>query len=176
MRNFLKAYPNSRLNTKAESKLAYLIKEENKEKKRLAKIAAEKSIADAKLKSEQIEKNRLAQIAREKAEREFMKIGSCAVGSTIYHREKWNTTTSSGNIIADGLFGAATKEEFIIVYEGVVKGFVGEKVEVIINDYGVKQTVGGGFLQQKTWRKYDLAKHADKYLGKTQFYEKARCN
>lgn len=62
------------------------------------------------------------------------------------------------------------------VYEAVVKSHVGEKVEVVINDYGVKQTQGGGFLQPKTWAQYDISAHADKYIGKTQFYEKSRCD
>ena len=176
MRDFIKTYPQSDFSDKAKMKLAQLIKQEEGRKQDIARANKAKQLEKAKKDAENLEKQRLANIAKERAERDFVTLGSCEIGNTVYHREQWNTTTSSGNIIADSLFGAATKEEFIIIYEGVVKGFVGEKVEVIINDYGVKQTLGGGFLQPSTWRKYDLNKHADKYLGKTQFYDKARCN
>jgi chromosome segregation ATPase len=112
-------------------------------------------------------------IAQEKA---FVKLGQCYVGNTVYHREVWNTKTSSGNVIADGLFGAATKETFIITYEAIVESFLGDKVKTTINDYKIQQTVGGGFLDQKTYRKYNLGSHADKYIGKVQFYSKSRCD
>lgn len=103
-------------------------------------------------------------------------LGSCNIGNTVYHREIWNTKTSSGNIIADGLFGAATKDTFIITYEAIVESFLGDKVKTIINDYKIQQTVGGGFLDQKTFRKYNIASHADKFIGKVQFYKKSRCD
>lgn len=176
IRQFISTYPDSPFTDKAKTKLVTLIKQEKIESERLIRIANENKLAKERKVAEKAKKQRLAQIAKEKAEREFGMLGFCKTGSTVYHRERWKTTTSSGNIIADSLFGAATKEEFIVVYEGVVRGFVGEKVEVVINDYGVKQTSGGGFLQPETWRKYDIAKHADKYLGKTQFYDKSRCN
>lgn len=123
----------------------------------------------AKLKAE-------AQKKKEEELAKFYTLGDCEVGNSVYHREVWNTKTSSGNIIADGLFGAATKESFIITYEAIVEGFLGDKVKTIINDYKIQQTLGGGFLDQKTYRKYEIAKHADKYIGRTQFYKKSRCN
>lgn len=163
LNEFIKRYPDTSYTSKAKHRLEQFELQESEQR---AMLKAKKE------KEEQENKKKLAQQQQDNA---MLSLGSCQIGSSVFHREKWNTTTSSGNIIADGLFGAATKEEFIIVYEGVVKGFVGEKVEVVINDFGVKQTVGGGFLQPSTWRKYDLNKHADKYLGKTQFYEKSRC-
>jgi chromosome segregation ATPase len=122
-----------------------------------------------------------AKIAKRKAEilaqeKAFVVLGQCDIGNTVYHREVWNTKTSSGNVLADMAFGAATKETFIITYEAVVESFLGNKVKTIINDYKIQQTVGGGFLNQRTYRKYDIASHADKYIGKTQFYDKARCS
>jgi hypothetical protein len=106
----------------------------------------------------------------------YVNLGVCSVGESVYHREKWNTKTSSGNVIADSLFNAATKEEFVIIFEGIVEGFLGNKVKVIINDYKVEQTQGGGFLQPKTYQGNELARYADKYIGKAQFYEKSRCD
>src|SRR5665647_601437 len=64
------------------------------------------------------------------AAKQFIKLGNCVEGETVYHREVWNATTSSGNIMADALLNASTKETFIIVFEGVVKGTLGKKVEV----------------------------------------------
>lgn len=112
----------------------------------------------------------------EQQERNFGMLGRCSIGSTVYHRERWDTTTSSGNFIADAVFGAATKEKFLIVFEGVVEGFAGDKVKVLINDYRVQQTKGGGFFSRKTYQGESLGLYADKYLGKTQYYLRNRCN
>lgn len=123
-----------------------------------------KSLEDAQ------EKERVANEARK-----FEQLGHCAVGETVYHREVWNSTTSSGNVLADALFGAAAKESFVIEYEGIVKGFAGKKVEVYLQDYTIKQTRGGGFLQPVTGAKGRIAESADKKVGKTYFYDKSRC-
>lgn len=165
LQSFINEHPQS---SKVELAKNEIIKLKNLRREKEAKQAAirrDKEIAEKKL-------------AEKKAAEAFQmtRLGNCEIGNTIYHRETWNTKTSSGNIIADSLFGAATKEEFVIVYEAVVKARVGSKVEAVINDYGVKQTQGGGFLQPKTWAKYDISSHADKYIGKTQFYESSRCD
>jgi len=172
---FLAKFPSSTLASDAKHQIKVIQDKES------ARIAAQeyrqekhetKARERAALRQQEVQK---FEQQRATAERELPILGRCAIGSTVYHREKWSTTTSSGNVIADALFNASTKEQFIIVFNGVVTGFVGDKVEVVINNYGVKQTMGGGFLQQKTWRKYELNKYADKFIGKTQFYERSRC-
>lgn len=168
LNEFISKYPDSPYAEEAKIKVDKLLKEATKARERQEEI---KLARKKKYDKEKREK----EIARKKAEHDFLTLGTCSIGETVYHRERWNTKTSSGNIIADNLFGAATKEQFVVVYEGIVKGFLGEKVEVIINDYSIKQTIGGGFLKPYTLRKFEIEKHADKYLGKTQFYNKKRC-
>lgn len=124
---------------------------------------------EAQLKKEQDEK------AAKEAARKFVKLGNCEVGETVYHREAWDTSTSSGNFLADALFNASVKESFIIEFEGVVKGFVGKKVEVYLQDYSVKQTRGGGFLQPATGVGNSVSNYADKRIGKSHFFDKSRC-
>lgn len=163
LNRFVITYPSSSLIVKAKSRIAFLEKEEVQRKQ------------DAKDKVVKEENERKEKLARLKYESKFLSLGSCKIGNSVIHREKWNTKTSSGNVVADFVFNAATKEEFIIEFEGVVEGFTGDKVRAIINDYRIKQTIGGGVLQPKTYRKYDIGKYADKYLGKTQFYPRSRC-
>lgn len=110
------------------------------------------------------------------AARKFNELGRCEVGETVYNRETWDSTTSSGNILADALFGAATKESFIIEFEGIVKGFIGKKVEVYVQDYAIKQTRGGGIFQPVTGVKGRIAEYADKKVGKSYFYDRSRCS
>lgn len=129
------------------------------------------------IKEELRERAELAEAKRRKEEayRRFYNLGKCELGNSVYHREVWDTDTTSGNVIADFVFNASTKEQFIITYEAVVESFLGSKVKTIINDYKIQQTLGGGFLNPKTHRLNELAAHADKYIGKVQFYEKSRC-
>lgn len=129
------------------------------------KLELQKAKAEAE--AEKIRKEELAK---------FYSLGNCNIGNFIYHREVWDSKTSSGNMIADTLFNASIKESFIITFEAVVEGFEGDKVKTTINNYTLKQTLGGGVLDQKTYRKYDVARYADKYIGRVQFYEKSRCN
>jgi len=176
LEKFISEYPSSQYSNIARQRVK-MLKGETNIRKELMKIALnqetiEKKSGEVKKYTEREKNNK---IEREQQERNFSKLGSCNIGNSIIHKEKWNTTTSSGNIIADGLFGAATKEQFVIFYEGIVEGFVGEKVKVTINDYQIKQTKGGKFLQPKTNRSYEISKHADKFIGKTQFYLKSRC-
>jgi hypothetical protein len=107
--------------------------------------------------------------------KKFANLGKCEAGETVYHREVWNATTSSGNFLADAFLGASIKESFIIEFEGVVKGFTGKKVEVYLQDYSVKQTKGGGILQPATGVKSSVTEYADKRIGKSHFFDKARC-
>lgn len=124
---------------------------------------------EAQLKKEQDEK------AAKEAARKFVKLGNCEVGETVFHREAWDTSSSSGNILADSFFNASIKESFIIEFEGVVKGFVGKKVEVYLQDYSVKQTRGGGVLQPATGVGNSVINYADKRIGKSHFFDKSRC-
>lgn len=124
---------------------------------------------EAQLKKEQDEK------AAKEAARKFIKLGNCEVGETVFHREAWDTSSSSGNILADSFFNASIKESFIIEFEGVVKGFVGKKVEVYLQDYSVKQTRGGGVLQPATGVGNSVINYADKRIGKSHFFDKSRC-
>lgn len=39
------------------------------------------------------------EIAQDKAEPEFVILGSCNIGDTVYHLERWNTTTSSMKVL-----------------------------------------------------------------------------
>lgn len=114
--------------------------------------------------------------AAAEAAKQFVKLGYCAEGETVYHREVWNATTSSGNILADALLNASTKETFIIVFEGVVKGALGKKVEVYLQDYTINQTRGGGILQPVTYANEAVIGYADKKLGRSHFYDKSRCD
>lgn len=136
-------------------------------KAKLARKKAEKE-------TEKIKAAEQAKAAKEAA-RKFVKLGPCQVGETVTHREAWNSTTSSGNFLADALFNASIKEEFIIEFEGVVKGMLGKKVEVYLQDYSVKQTKGGGFLQPVTNVGDALTQYADKRIGKSHFFDKSRC-
>lgn len=155
--NFIKLYPGSPQSNQAKKMIGDL---------QASALAQERERQRSAAQAEQQAKNE---------ERNFGMLGRCTIGSTVYHRERWDTTTSSGNIIADAVFGAATKEKFIIVFEGVVEGFAGDKVKVLINDYRVQQTKGGGFLSRKTYQGESLGLYADKYLGKTQYYPRNRC-
>lgn len=114
--------------------------------------------------------------AAAEAAKQFVKLGNCVDGETVYHREAWNATTSSGNILADALLNASTKEDFIIVFEGVVKGTLGKKVEVYLQDYTINQTKGGGILQPATYANDAVIRYADKKLGKSHFFDKSRCD
>ncbi len=107
--------------------------------------------------------------------KKFLELGKCEIGETVHHREAWDTSTSSGNFLADAFFNASRKESFIIEFEGVVKGFVGKKVEVYLQDYSVKQTRGGGFLQPATGVGSSVSNYADKRIGKSHFFDKSRC-
>lgn len=141
-----------------------------------ALVAAERERVAALAQERQSKKEAaLAEKRAKEEEKNFPIIGHCAIGSTVYPRERWNTSTSSGNILADAL-GGATKEEFIIVYEAVVEGFVGDKVKVMINDYRVQQTKGGGFFSRKTYQGESLGLYADKFIGKSQYYSRSRCS
>jgi hypothetical protein len=100
----------------------------------------------------------------------------CTIGSDIVIREKFSTSTSSGNILADGLFGAAAKEEFLVEYYGIVKSFMGNKVEVFYQNYNVIQEKGGGLFSQRTDKKYLIAESADKKMGRSVFHDKSVCN
>lgn len=181
--NFIEKYPNSSFNSQATGEITELRLQEAK-LLAIQKALDTKRIEDDRKRAEQREIARIEEEAAKKVRKAeeartayaMSRLGECSVGKTVYHRDTWSATTSSGNIIADGLFGAATKEQFIIVYEGVVKGFLGEKVEVVVNDYAVKQTLGGGFFQPRTDAKNDISTHADRYIGKTQFYDKSRCD
>ena len=55
------------------------------------------------------------------------------------------------------------------------KGFVGKKVEVYLQDYSVKQTRGGGFLQPATGAGDNVKRYAEKRIGKSHFFDKSRC-
>lgn len=158
---FIGLYPNSPLVTQAKQRIVEL--DAADERARIAKLSADQQAA-------------AAAVSAQKAEREFLTLGNCEVGATVHHRERWNTTTSSGNILADALFNAATRESFVIHFEGVVEGFLGNKVKVTINDYQVQQTKGGGFFARKTYQGASLGIYADKYIGKVQFYPRSRCS
>lgn len=121
-----------------------------------------------------IKKEQDAKAAQE-ASKKFIKLGNCEVGETVYHREAWNSKTSSGNFLADALFNASVKEDFIIEFEGIVKGILGKKVEVYLQDYSFKQTKGGGILQPATGASDTLIKYANSRIGKSHFFEKSRC-
>lgn len=151
-----------------ENKMAYALLKNHKDQKPI-----DPYVGFDKRKAEQAA---LADRRAREEERQFGMLGVCEIGSTVYHRERWNTTTSSGNAIADIAFGAATKEQFLIEFEAVVEGFLGNKVKVLINDYRVQQTKGGGFLSRKTYQGESLGLYADKYLGKTQYYLRSRCS
>lgn len=158
---FIGLYPNSPLVAQAKQRIIEL--DAADERARIAKLSADQQAA-------------AAAVSAQKAEREFLTLGNCEVGATVYHRERWNTTTSSGNVLADALFNAATRESFVIHFEGVVEGFLGDKVKVTINDYQVQQTQGGGFFARKTYQGASLGIYADKYIGKVQFYPRSRCS
>lgn len=145
---------------------------ENKKRQVVADAAQrDRQTQDAK------ERKRANEEARSNEElRHLQRLGNCKLGATVQHREKWSTRTSSGNGLADLVFDASIKEEFVIVYDAVVEGFVGDKVKVTINSYRVMQAKGGGLLQPKTYRGADLSNYADKYIGKVQFYDRSRCN
>lgn len=163
LRHFIEQYPSSSLLIDAKDRIAYL---DEREAAIEQKLRREASDADD---------TRKKNLEKAHQESTFLTLGVCEIGGTVIHREKWKTETSSGNILADALFNASTKEEFIIEYEGVVEGFLGDKVKVTINDYRIRQTIGGGILQPDTYRKYEIGNYADKYLGKTQYYSKTRC-
>lgn len=107
--------------------------------------------------------------------KKFLELGKCEAGETVIHRETWDSTTSSGNFLADAFFNAAKQESFLIEFEGVVKGFMGKKVEVYLQEYSVKQTKGGGIFNT-TNASSDIAKYADKRVGKSYFFDKSRCS
>jgi hypothetical protein len=118
-------------------------------------------------------------IADEKAKkvaREFIELGKCEIGETVYHREAWDIATSSGNILADKFFNAVKNESYIIEFEGVVKSFAGKKVEVYLQDYTVKQTKGNSLLQLVTHSDDKVNNYAEKRIGKTHYFDKSRCS
>jgi hypothetical protein len=183
-KQFLEDRPNSALSTQIVALLDKKIDPEYQKALKQKSSAALKEFAD-KYPMSQKSKEALAAIEKMKeterkeqaaAEaRKFSKLGHCAAGETVYHRETWDSTTSSGNVLADAFFGAATKESFIIEFEGIVKGFTGNKVEVYLQEYTVKQTRGGGIFQPVTGVKGRIAEYADKKVGRVYFYDKSRC-
>lgn len=99
----------------------------------------------------------------------------CIVGSDIIIRERFNTTTSSGNPIADVLFGAMSKEKFLVEYHGIIKSKMGNKVELYYQDYNLVQEKGGGIFEQRTDKKYLVKEYADKKIGRSLYHEKSIC-
>ncbi|MGE4397943.1 MAG: MORN repeat-containing protein [Campylobacterales bacterium] len=183
-KQFLEYRPNTTLRTEIVALLDKKIEPEYQKALKQKSSAALQEFADKypmSLKSKEalaaIEKIKEAELKEQAISeaKKFNKLGHCAAGETVYHRETWSSTTSSGNVLADALFGAATKESFIIEFEGIVKGFTGNKVEVYLQDYAVKQTRGGGILQPVTGAKGRIAEYADKKVGRVYFYDKSRC-
>lgn len=183
---FLVKYPNSPLTSRAGDRLAQLLEDEKAERDRVAMVAkqererkekleAERILAEQRYKNAKEKRERELRIAREEENRALLSLGDCRIGNTVFHRERWDTTTSSGNAFADLLFNASIKEEFIITFEAIVENFTGDKVKVTVNDYKIQQVKGGGFFDVETDRKNDIAEYSDKYIGKVQFYDSSRC-
>lgn len=175
LHSFINNYPMSSYVVKSKKRIDVLDAEAKKEETRNARIVLANQKRNEKFARESREKSEKNRLAMEEAERNFSILGTCRAGNTVTHREKWNTKTSSGNIIADSLFNASIKETFVISYNGTVEGFVGNKVKVHINDYSVEKINGGGILQPNTYRQNDIQKEADKRLGKSFYYDKDRC-
>ncbi|MBD8051986.1 Lcl domain-containing protein [Limnohabitans radicicola] len=145
---------------------------ENEAKELKAKQEAEQRQVAAKREEEQ-----RAQAAKAEAEFKtmFPRLGRCIVGESVTHRELLNASQSSGNALADIIWNSHTKAQYVIEYEAVVEGFVGSKVKTTINGYQVKQLKAGSYVDGADMRSR-VAGYADKMVGKTQFYDRARCS
>lgn len=127
----------------------------------------------------QVQKDAEQRAQAAKAEAEFKamfpRLGRCIVGESVTHRELLNASQSSGNALADIIWNSHTKAQYVIEYEAVVEGFVGSKVKTTINGYQVKQLKAGSYVDGADMRSR-VAGYADKLVGKTQFYDRARCS
>ncbi len=112
---------------------------------------------------------------RDEEERKYFGLGRCQIGDTVVHREKIGVTSSSGNVLADMIWSSHTKAKYIIEYEAVVEAIVGTKVKTIINGYSVKQLSKGSYVNASDAQE-NVAKTADKLVGKIQFYDRSRCS
>ena len=102
-------------------------------------------------------------------------LGRCEIGETVISRELVGISSSSGNPLADVLWSSHTKAQYVIEYEAVVEGFVGNKVKTIINGYSVKQLSKGNYVDASDARS-SVSNTADKLVGKVQFYDRSRCS